>query len=89
MIAPFALAGFAAVTSVYYLYASAEAAASSRGGLSLAWYVRWGALLITGLGLWLRVQTRGGLDLGPAIDVATIAAVLLLAATARRFLRHA
>jgi len=80
-IAPLAFAGFAAVTSFYYLHASA--AASDRGGLGLRWQLRWGALLIAGLGLWLRLQSLRGAGLGVAIDVATGAAVLLLASLAR------
>ncbi len=84
VIAPFAIAGFAIITSLYFVYASAEASASSRGDLSLHWYIRWGALLIAGLGLWLRLQSIHGLYLGPALDVAAASAVLLLASTARR-----
>lgn len=82
-IAPFALLGFALVTSGYYLYASGEAAASSRGGLDLRWYIRWGALLVAGVGGWLRLQALAGLHLGIALDVATIAAALLLVSVAR------
>lgn len=82
-VAPLAFAGFAGVTSVYYLYASAEANASERGPLSLRWHLRWGALLIAGFGLWLRLQSLRGPGLGIAVDVATGAAVLLLASLAR------
>lgn len=82
-IAPLGLLGFAAVTSIYFMYASAEAAASDRGGLSLRWYVRWGALLVAGTGLWFRLQSLGNLHLGVAIDVAVAAAALLLVALRR------
>jgi len=82
-IAPLALGGFAAVTSLYYLYTSGEAAAAERP-LPLRWYVRWGALLVAGAGLWLRLQTLGSLHLGIAVDVAIVTASLLLVSTARR-----
>ena len=84
VLAPWALLGFALISSGYYLYATGEAAASTRGGLSLRWHVRWGALLIAGLGGWIRMQAHAGLHLGIALDVALISAVALLAATARR-----
>ena len=88
VVASYALLGFAVITSGYFLYASAEAEARAedpaRGGLSLRWCVRWGALLIAGLGAWLRLQSLRGLGLGLAGDVATVTAVLLLASTARR-----
>lgn len=80
-VAPLAYVGFAGVTSIYYLHASA--AASERGGLGLRWQIRWGALLIAGLGLWLRLQSLRGAGPGVAVDVATGAAVLLLASLAR------
>lgn len=81
--APLALAGFAAVSALYYLYASAEAAAAERP-LPLRWYIRWGSLLVAGAGLWLRLQTFGSLHLGVALDVAIVTASLLLVSTARR-----
>lgn len=88
VIASHALLGFAVITSGYFLYASAEAEAKAespdKGGLSLRWCVRWGALLIAGLGAWLRLQSLRGIGLGIAIDVATVTAVLLLASTVRR-----
>lgn len=79
-IAPLAFVGFAAVTSGHYLYASAHA--TERGGLGLRWHLRHGALLIVGLGLWLRLQSLGGANLGIAVDVATAAAALLLTSLA-------
>lgn len=84
VVAPLALLGFAVVTGLYLPFASGEAAASSRERLSLRWYVRWGALLIVGVGLWLRLQAMAGLAVGPAIDVALATAALLLASLARR-----
>ena len=78
-IAPLAYVGFAAVTSFHYLYASANAPE----GLGLRWHLRQGALLIVGLGLWLRLQSLGSVQLGLAIDVATAAAALLLTRLAR------
>lgn len=83
VVAPLAFVGFAAVTSIYYVYASAEASASDRGGLSLRWQVRWGATLIAGFGLWLRLQSLRGAGPGIAVDVATVAAVLLIADLSR------
>ncbi len=82
-VAPLALAGFAVVTALYYLYSSSEAAAADRP-LPLRWYVRWGALLVAGAGLWLRLQVLGSLHLGVALDVAIGAASLLLVSTAPR-----
>jgi hypothetical protein len=77
-----ALLGFALVTGLYLPYAAGEAAASQRGRLSLRWYMRWGALLIVGFGLWVRLQMVG--VVAPAIDVAIGSAALLLASLARR-----
>lgn len=82
VLAPWALLGFALISSGYYLYATGQAAAADRG-LSLRWHVRWGALLIAGFGGWLRLQATGGVHLGIALDVALGSAVALLAATAR------
>lgn len=82
-IAAISFIGFALVTSGYYVYASGEAAASSRQGLSLRWLIRWGAMLVAGTGGWLRLQALGGLHLGVALDVAIASALLLLALTAR------
>ncbi len=78
-VAPLAYVGFAAVTSLHYLYASANAP----GGLGMRWHLRQGALLVVGLGLWLRLQALGGASLGIAVDVATVAAALLLTSLAR------
>lgn len=82
LVASVAFVGFAAVTSIYYVYASAEAAASDRG-LGLRWHVRWGALLVAGFGMWLRLQSLRGAGPGVAVDVAAVAAALLLASLAR------
>jgi hypothetical protein len=82
-VAPFALAGFALVSALYYLYTSSEAAAADRP-LPLRWYIRWGALLVAGLGMWLRLQSLGSLRLGVALDVAVVTAVLLVASTVPR-----
>ncbi len=71
--------GFALITGVYYVYASGEAAAAERV-LSVTWHVRWGALLVAGVGMFLRVQA---IHLGVAIDAALLAAALLLGLTAR------
>jgi hypothetical protein len=79
-----ALLGFALTTGIYLPDAAGEAAASTREQLSLRWYVRWGALLIAGFGLWLRLQSLAGLRIGPAIDVALVAAALLLVSLAPR-----
>lgn len=84
VVAPVGLFGFAIVTGLYLPYASGEAAASTRGHLSLRWWVRWGALLVAGFGLWLRLQALAGVPIGLAIDVAIAAAVVLLASLAPR-----
>jgi hypothetical protein len=82
-VAPVALAGFAFVSAMFYLYSSSEAAAADRP-LSLRWYVRWGALLVVGAGMWLRLQALGSLRLGVALDVAVVTAALLLVSTVPR-----
>lgn len=82
LLAPAALLGFALVTGLYLPFAAGQAEASPRGQLSLRWYVRWGALLIAGLGGWVRVQLIDVVT--PALDVALLSAALLLASTARR-----
>lgn len=84
VVAPVALTGFALVTGLYLPYAVGQAEAASGARLSLRWFVRWGALLVAGLGLWLRLQALGGAPIGPAVDVAIGAAVLLLTSLARR-----
>lgn len=77
-IAPLAYVGFAMVTTAFYLHSSASAPA----GLGLRWHLRHGALLVVGLGLWLRLQSLAGAGLGVAVDVATVAAALLLTSLA-------
>ena len=77
-VAPLAYVGFAVVTTSLYLHSSANAPA----GLGLRWHLRHGALLVVGLGLWLRLQSLAGAGLGVAVDVATVAAALLLTSLA-------
>lgn len=84
VVAPTALLGFAVATGFYLPFASGAAAASSHQQLGLRWYVRWGALLIAGMGLWLRLQAFAGVPIGPAIDVALATSALLLTTLARR-----
>ena len=51
--------------------------------LPLAFFARWGGLLIAGVFGWIVLQTRGVAHLGPAIW-GTLVSAALLAATARR-----
>ncbi len=81
-----ALFGFALVSAMYLMYFSAKTAAESnaRGGPSIRWLAQWGALLVVGLGGWLRLQIAAGLKMGPAVEVAIAAAVLILIVARRR-----
>jgi hypothetical protein len=85
-IMPIALLGFSLISAVYLMYYSARSAAEGTrsSGPSVRWLAQWGALLVIGLGAWLRLQLAIGLRLGPAVEMAIGAALLLFLATRRR-----
>ncbi|MCA9660475.1 MAG: hypothetical protein KC486_19175 [Myxococcales bacterium] len=83
-VAPYALIGFAAVTSVAMILGSAELRARGDGRRPpLRWWIRWGALLVAGLALWIRLQSLQGAPIGLAIDGALLSSVLIIAALRR------
>jgi hypothetical protein len=83
-VAPGALFGFAVVSAIYLMYFSAKAAAEGDGqGPSLRWLANWGALLVIALAGWLRLQVAAGLRMGPALEIAIAACVLIVIATRR------
>lgn len=77
-----AFIGFTAVASVYFVYAHAEAEAVGRP-LGPRWLARWGAVLVAGTALWLRMQRFDGRALGPALELAIVGAAMLAASLAR------
>lgn len=85
-IMPGALFGFALVSSGYLIYFSARTSAEGEGhtGPSLLWLAQWGSLLVIATGAWLRLQMAVGLRMGPAVEVAIVAGVLILLTTRRR-----
>ena len=84
VVAPVALAGFAAVTGGALVVQTAAIRAAGDGeGPGPLWQVRWGALLIAGGALWLRAQALAGAPIGAAIDVALAASAVMLVAGRR------
>jgi len=77
-------AGFVAVTAVAYCWEHARLASEKQQTPNLWVHARWGALLIVGFCLWLRLQTLDGGTSGPAIDVALVASALMLSRLARK-----
>lgn len=72
-----ALVGFAIVTSGAMIAHSS--ATRARGDApSLRWNVRWGALVIAGAALWIRLQGLAGAPIGLAVDVVLIAAAIVV-----------
>jgi hypothetical protein len=85
-VAPGALFGFSLISGGYLVYYSARSAAETDRGVrpSVRWLANWGAMLTLALGAWLRLQMATGLRLGPAVEVAMAASVVLIIATRRR-----
>lgn len=84
-VAPGALFGFSVVSAIYLMYFSAKAAAEGEGqGPTLRWLANWGALLVIAVAAWLRLQVAAGLRMGPALEIAVTACVLIMLATRRR-----
>ncbi len=79
LVAPYALLGFALVSGFSLVYQSASHSARDTGGPGLRWYTRWGALLVAGLGLWIRLQSLAGATIGLAIDGALLISILIIA----------
>ncbi len=70
--------GFVAVTTVIYLWEYARYASDTDQVPNLRRQARWGAMLITGFCLWLRLQTLDGGVSGPAIDISLAVCALIL-----------
>ncbi|MCA9719164.1 MAG: hypothetical protein KC468_31135 [Myxococcales bacterium] len=83
LVAARALLGFALVSGLSLIYQSASHDARDTGGPGLRWYTRWGALLVAGLALWIRLQSLQGAPIGLAIDGALLSSVLIIAALRR------
>lgn len=83
LVAPRALLGFAMVSGFSLIYQSASHSARDTGGPGLRWYTRWGALLVAGLAMFIRLQSLGAGMIWPAIDGALIISILILAALRR------
>ncbi|MGB1014498.1 MAG: hypothetical protein ACPG4T_10225 [Nannocystaceae bacterium] len=77
-------AGFVGVTAVAYCWEHIRLASERQNAPSLWVHARWGALLIAGFCLWLRLQTLDGGVSGPAIDVALVTSALMLTRLARK-----
>jgi len=77
------LFGFAAVTGSYFAYRCARFGAEApshdraRGRPSLWWLARWGAVIVGGVGLWIRAQWFFGAHFGIAVDVTTVTACII------------
>ena len=88
VIAAVALLGFAIVTALGLARHSARTRAEGDGP-SLAWYIRWGAVVVAGVAAWTRLQRAAGIELGTGLDVALGSAVLLIVTMGRRRYRAA
>ncbi len=75
--------GFVVVTTIFYCWEYARFTAVDETP-DLYRQARWGALLITGFCLWLRLQTLDNGTSGPAIDVALVVGALMLTRLARK-----
>lgn len=79
-VAAWPLLGFALVSGLHFISQSGRmsAASSSMSGAppSVWWLARWGAVMVVALSGWLRLQSLAGLELGIAVEVAAIAAML-------------
>jgi hypothetical protein len=91
-VAAFPMFGFALVSSVYFVWSSARVRAEGEGtGPSVAWLVRWGAMIVAAVCMWARIQMFGVVKLGVAIDVAWLCAagmILLLRRPPARPVSH-
>lgn len=76
-VAAVALLGFAIASGLRFAMHTARTRAEGAGP-SFAWYVRWGAVIVVGMGGWLELQRVGGLELGLGLHVALASAVLVL-----------
>ncbi len=86
--APVALLGFAVVGALWFTMHRARTRAEGDGP-SLAWYVRWGAVLVAGTAGWIRLQRVVGIELGIGLDVALLCAVAMIVSLGLRPLRTA
>ena len=78
------LLGFAIVGAIAY----ARSGARAPGGhdIGLASTVRWGAVMIAGVAGWCKLQRMADIELGLAIDVLLVVALVLVLASSR--VRH-
>jgi hypothetical protein len=88
VVAAVALLGFAIVTALAFAMHTARTRAEGDGP-SLAWYVRWGAIVVAGVAGWTRLQRVAGIELGLAVDVALVSSVLMIVVLGRRLFRAA
>lgn len=80
MIAAFPLFAFAVVSSIYVIQHSASSRASGRPA-TFAWYVRWGAVVVSAIAGWLLLQRMGGLQMGAAVQIAGLCGLGLVLRT--------
>jgi len=83
-IAALPMLGFAVVSALLYItHVAATSAGGDGSGPTLAWSVRWGAMLIAATATWARLQWLGGVQVGIAFDVAAICSALIVADVVR------
>jgi len=83
-----ALLGFAVVGGLAFVVHSARTYAEADGP-SIAWLVRWGALMISGVALWAKLQRFAEIPFRIGLDVACAAAVSITVAMGRQSFRAA
>jgi hypothetical protein len=83
-----ALLGFAVVSALRFAFHSARTRAEGDGP-SLAWLVRWGAMIVAGVAGWMELQRVADIAFGRGLDVALASAVLMILAFGHRRFRAA
>jgi hypothetical protein len=83
-----ALLGFAVVSALRFAVHSARTRAEGDGP-SLAWLVRWGAMIVAGVAGWMQLQRVADIAFGRGLDVALASAVLMILVFGRRRFRAA
>ncbi len=82
-IADLALLGFAIVSGVRLAVHTARGH-SEGDGPQLAWYVRWGGMMVAAICAWVELQRASGLELGLGLHVALGSGVLMAASLGTR-----
>lgn len=78
-IAAFPMFAFSLVSAIYFVWFSGLKRAEGDGtGPSVAWLVRWGAMVVAAICMWARIQMFGVVKLGVAIDAAWLCAAGLI-----------